>query len=63
MKPEVTLFNGKVYVMVPDHVEDIVVLRKAKSFQFSLPTDERRILGQKYAEGSRDLTRDPLDQS
>jgi len=41
MEPQVTQFNGKVYVMVPDHVEDIVVLRNAKSYQFTVPKDER----------------------
>ncbi len=44
MEPQVTQFNGKVYVMVPDHIEDIVVLRKTKSFTFTIPSDERRLL-------------------
>lgn len=44
MEPQVTQFNGKVYVMVPDHIEDIVVLRKTKAFNFTIPLDERRIL-------------------
>lgn len=43
MEPQVTQFNGAVYVMVPDHIEDIVVLRKKDSFKFNLPQDTRRI--------------------
>ena len=46
MEPQVIQFNGKVYVMVPDHIEDIVVLRNAKSYQFTVPKDERMMFNQ-----------------
>ncbi len=39
MEPKAILFNGKVVVAVPDHIEEVMVLRKSDSFVFNLPKD------------------------
>lgn len=44
MEPQVTQFMGKVYVMVPDHIEDVVVIRKSQAHQFTIPQYNNRLI-------------------
>lgn len=42
MEPKAILYNGKVVVAVPDHVEEIMILRKSESFVFEIPKEKRK---------------------
>ena len=44
MEIQAIMYNGKAIVAVPDHVEEVMVIRKGGSFVFNLPTDERRTI-------------------
>lgn len=55
MEPKAIMFNGKVVVAIPDHVEEVMVLRKNQSYIFELPKDERRILGAGRSYGDENI--------
>ena len=55
------MFNEKVVVAVPDHVEDVMIIRKDASFNFTLPAERHQQFATGATIGNKPY-KDPLAQ-
>mgnify|MGYP001149803679 CR=1 FL=1 len=61
MEPKAIMFNEKVVVAVPDHVEDVMIIRKDASFNFTLPAERHQQFATGATIGNKPY-KDPLAQ-